>query len=692
MDREYTTGAAVASERAASPQLLIEDRFEDQRSAGNVIGSNAGGSVRRLGVDVEGAISIDNSALRIAPLIEAGFGRAVLAYGPFQRRPGLAFAVFMANGHNTAQDEPLSDGFRQRIDVWLRGSMIDPVWRRVAVWLRAARFRRTFRQILWWRRTANSPVAPLDENLAVGWFPEPVVADPRREGSAFIMHALGPWNGALWAGGPDTRTKSLHDVQNVPIYYIGVVCGEGVVYYAGSVDGAPGLPAYPLLRPIALERGTLPDKLFVGIQQSVLGQVGFRLDTRVHGVRVAELAGYESWCGGAHAAAARIVQQELVGTSAEVGGDWEIWSDGADSVTGNLAVVDPGAPSGLICAVATAVESKARTGLVWRCQDTQNHWRLELGARACDVVLVLAGQREVLLSHEHEITAGTPVRLQILEDGVRFMVYLDGEPLSQQWLADTRLSGASKVGMLLEAGGLMRAFEAHPRQIKLPAVLDLGAPWLRKGTRVVLEENFIGPAGDLAGRSIASGNRWERLLGSGVIELTGASSARVRASASEPCPGRTMYCVDWPHADFVDMEVIITPPGTGRGEKHRTTAGLVLYQDNGSYVMLNLWRSDFYAGGSVSTFFRFGDYEDVYDAIWTNIGDRVDYGRPLRLRLCSDGEYYAAMVNDETVLVRAFRDVYPDVGRLHLRKVGIIANWEFGTDTGSRFEQLKLRV
>jgi hypothetical protein len=62
------------------------------------------------------------------------------------------------------------------------------------------------------------------------------------------------------------------------------------------------------------------------------------------------------------------------------------------------------------------------------------------------------------------------------------------------------------------------------------------------------------------------------------------------------------------------------------------------------------------------------------------------------LRLCCDGDQYIVCINDETVLYRAFRDVYPDLGRLEIRKVGIIANWEFGTDTGSRFEDFRIWV
>jgi hypothetical protein len=150
--------------------------------------------------------------------------------------------------------------------------------------------------------------------------------------------------------------------------------------------------------------------------------------------------------------------------------------------------------------------------------------------------------------------------------------------------------------------------------------------------------------------------------------------------------------VDWCHPEFVDLEVTITPPGTTRGQGERTTAGFIVYQDPRNYVTLNAYRSDYYPAGSVSTFFKFRGFEDVYDAVWSNVADRINYGKPMRLKLCCDGEQYIVLINDETVLYRIFRDVYPDFVRLQIRKVGIIANWEFGTDTGSKFEQFTLRV
>ena len=120
-------------------------------------------------------------------------------------------------------------------------------------------------------------------------------------------------------------------------------------------------------------------------------------------------------------------------------------------------------------------------------------------------------------------------------------------------------------------------------------------------------------------------------------------------------------------------------------------AGFILYQDMENYVTLNVWRTDYYGGSSISTFFKFAGFEDIYDAIWTNVGNRVHYGKPSRLRLCCDGEQYLVFVDDEPVLYRAFRDVYADVEPLRIRKVGLLANWEFGNDTGSRFEQFRAR-
>lgn len=711
MDMVSTMSPMLDSHPSGDPIELIDD-FADGCAEGRVIGRVCKSGHVRLGADVESVFSIDNGALRVAPLVQAGFGRAVLSYGPFAARPGHAFAVFMLNGHNTAQDEPLSDSFRHRLRGWLHGSETDPAWKRVAIWLRHARFRRALRQVRWWYRTANAgqSMARLNENLAIGWFSSAVEPDPRERGSGFVMHALGPENGELWAGQADSRTRSLHGVQNLPLYYVCVARPDGCIYYVSGVEGASGPGAYPSMRPIAVNTRALPDQVYLGIQQSVLGQVGFRLDTRVYGVRVGMLAGFDTWCGGAHAAAECVAGAGSQAV-ADVGGQWTLWSEAARvgpvasdrnaAARGGveMAVLDPAAPSGFIHATAAIPKGRGeRLGIVFRGADARNHWRLQLVDGAGELIVVTDGEAEVLVTRQlPEVGNDGSRRLQILDDGARLMAYVDGEPLTDGWIADPRLSDATGVGVLCSGSGLreraLRRFEAHPRSVPIPGAFDMGAPWLRKGTQSAVSDDFSGAAGELDGRHTTVGDRrWSRVIGTGRIGLDGAGVARVRATAKQPCPGRTAYCVDWDTPEFADVEATVTPSGTRVGEKEKTMSGLILYQDPDNFMILNAYRTDYYPGGSVSTFFRFGGYEDVYDAIWSNVGARVTCGKPLRLRLCCDGERFLVFIDDEPVLYRAFRDVYSDVGPLRVRKVGIVANWEFGTDTGSAFERFRTHV
>lgn len=695
MDRAMDMSPLLAGESSGTAELI--DDFSDACGEGRVLGRKSASGHVRLGRDVERAMSIDNGALRIAPPVHAGFGRVALSYGPFARRPGLAFAVFLLNGHNTSQDEPLSDNFRHRLRLWLRASETEAPWMRILWWLRQARFRRALRQIRWWRRTARAgrDMPRLNENLAIGWHAGVVESDPRRDGSGFVMHALGPENGELWAGAASRRTRALRGVQNLPIYYVAVARVGGSVYYVSSLDGATGLAAYPAMRPIAVDDCELPEQMYLGIQQGVLGQIGFRLDTRAYGVRVGQLGGYSAWCGGAHAAAALGDEGSPGAAPIDVGSRWETSSSACG---GELALLDPAAPSGLVFAHARTGDASCIRGLVFRAIDAENHWRLELADDRAALVAVTGGTRDVVAVRElPEIAEHDWRRLQILDDGHRLMAHVDGEQLTDAWVEDGRLADASKTGLFaagtrLDAGEFRR-FEAHPRQIPIPAQFDMGAPWRRTGSRAIVTDDFVGAAVDLDGRAAGDGAaRWHRIMGEGRIELTGAGTARVRASRDAPCPGRTAYCIDWSNPDFADIEVSITPAGTRAGEKERTTSGLILYQDARNFVILNAYRSDYYPAGSVSTFFKFGGFEDVYDAIWSNVADRITYGKPLRLRLSSDAERYMVFIDDEPVLYRAYRDVYPDLPPFRIRKVGIIANWEFGNDTGSRFERFLARA
>ncbi len=105
MNVRAADGLGMLPQRPALGDVVLHDDFLDVRKNGKVIGTAATSGQKRFGVDVERVLSIDNGALRIAPLVETGFGRVALSYGPFPKRAGMAFAVYMLNGHNTAQAE-----------------------------------------------------------------------------------------------------------------------------------------------------------------------------------------------------------------------------------------------------------------------------------------------------------------------------------------------------------------------------------------------------------------------------------------------------------------------------------------------------------------------------------------------------------------------------------------------------------
>ena len=164
---------------------------------------------------------------------------------------------------------------------------------------------------------------------------------------------------------------------------------------------------------------------------------------------------------------------------------------------------------------------------------------------------------------------------------------------------------------------------------------------------------------------------------------TGPSSTR---RVDRPNPGSTAYTIDWNDPGFADVAVDITPPGTARGEGERGRAGIVLWQDDRNFLTITMWLDDTYDGASIAIFWHLDGFEEIYDAVWSMVGTRIYYGKTHQLRVVCDGMHVMTLIDDEPVLYRALNDIYPDRGELSLRRVGLAVNWEWGDDTGSRFE------
>jgi hypothetical protein len=683
----------------------LTDSYSDNQPIGKVIGTKSAGGTIRKGADVEKQIAIDNGALRFQALMKPGWGRQGIAYGPYTRANGLAFSVFLLNGHNTSESENIGQRLITRFWRWIRGSETETPALRLLHWLGSKHKQQTLRFFLWWIRNHKGVKTPrIDENLAVGWFPNDVPSNPLAQGNGAIVHATGPENGELWIRVGNELLSTLKGLQNIPVYYIIILREKGAAYYAASVPNAHGLAAYPNMRPLAIDPFNDDATVYAALYQSVLGQAGFRVDTRVYGAHVELVPELASWYGTAHAADDLIGEGLLAGSPAEVGGAWSVYR-GSYELTANgvrplqtdsLAVLKPSAPSGLLHAIIETPAIVTASGFLWRVRDKNNFWSFLISGNRCQLQIQENGISNVVaVSDEWYLVPNTTNSVQILDDGETFGLYLNGKQVFNTWLTDTRLQEATGVGLgtvEVNESLYIRHFEAHPRSLLIPRVLDFGSPWIAQGTQVVVSDDFDGAARDLDRKTTSIGNKaWHKEIGRGAIALSGSGTAKVQANEQSPNPGRTAYTIAWDNPDLADLQVDVTPPGTDRGQGHKSRAGLIFWQDTNNYIIVNNWLDDFYGGASVSSFFYLDGFEELYDAVWTNVGSRIYWGVPYTLRVVFDGMRYMAFVNGEPVLYRALTDVYPDTPRLAINRVGIVANWEWGNDTGSTFRNFVAR-
>lgn len=651
---------------------LLTDAFTDDVALGKVVGGVGPFGARRTGVDAEGRIGADNGALRIKPLTRPGWGREGLAYGPFEREPGLVMGVHLLNGHHASQTFVHHQTPRQRI-------------------------RAVAKSVLSLKR----PVGRHHENLAVGFFESPGPKDPIRAGHGLVMHSATADNGELWAGVAGSPLRVVRGVRNLPLAVYVALRAQGAVYYVATVPEDPDLPALPWVRPVALDHSGNAPVLYPGVHQRILGEVGYRVDSRVWQVGVARVPALADWCGGASLADRLTGDGDLAGSAADRGGRWRSWEGSATrTATGVLApeagtfVLEGESPAGLVHARITTGPRPRLVGLVWRAStEDRSCWRLLAGPDGVELaVLGPQGVEVVATASAPGLRPGSTHSLQVLDDGQVFSLHLDGTLLFDRWFDDGRLAGGVGAGLTVAAGDhptTFGDFEAHPRLMRAPFLDEPTWPQLPDFGPPVFDEKFDAVGADLHDVTTPSGARpWRRIEGAGRLVLEGRAGARVDADPSRPNPGRTIYGVDWECPEGVDVSVTATPPGSRRGERHNGRSGLVLWQDEQNYLVVNVWLDDWLVGTSVSTFYRIRGHEDMYDAVWTLTGEKVTWGVSHTLRVAFDGERFVAYLDDRPMLYRAIRDVYPDAPRLSVNRIAVIANEEWGDDTGTLFQRV----
>lgn len=710
-----TTPKTPGRDADADLPLPLRDDFRQPVASGRVVGSAVDGDLHcaqwvRRGVDVEGVLSVDGGALRIQPLVQPGWGRAGLAFGPVGSVPGRALVVHLLNGHHASQTHPPRSLLRQ-FARWLIGSGATTLPTRVQAFLRhTPRVRHLRRLEGWWRINRAASRTPVVDNLAVGWFPTEAPDDPRRGAHSLVIRATPGTNGMLTATVAGEMLAAVPEIHNVPLVLVCVLREHGALYLAGGLEGAVGLPAIPALRALAIDSGAVQrpgPSLYPGVHQAILGEIGFSVDTRVYEVLVTDVEELQRWCTTAVLADRLTGMGPVVGSGSENG---EIWrgaagmfdrtARGATVVTSHCSaqlVELPGGVGasaiGLVHVLVEAGAAPGEVGLAWRVTPT-DHWRLRLSEHQVVVEQVALGEQVLrrFAGGRGRLSAGNTVAVQLIDSDDLIQVALDGRTVLTISGAGHSPKGAG-IGLFCQESwgtAALRDLEAHPAVVHLPA-LAVGKRQVPRGDTPVVTDPLRGTGEDLAGHRSTSSDgssvMWRRSVGSDRFLLQ-PEGLQVDAAVERPAAGRTLYTMAWHDPGLADLRVRITPPGTGRGQGHRCRAGLAFRQDSDNQLLVNTWLDDNFEGSSVSSFLTVNGFEDVFDAVWVNVGARIRWGRPYTLRVRFDGMTYVVSVDDDVVLYRRLDDIYPAVARFQLREVGLVTNWEWGVDTGSRFEGL----
>lgn len=700
----------VSPANAQTSTQLVTDRFQQPAGRGSVIGSKACNGVIRCGIDVERVIRIDHGALRIGTMADPGWGREGIAYGPFERRPGRLLAVHLLNGHNTSESY-VTGSVPRRLARWAAGSETDPLWRRFMRYPTSRPREHVGRKLRYWWLNRKERGKEQSENLMVGWYDGVAPSQPT-SGSGLVVRATGPFNGELLTSANGELVPAFRGLQNLPVHFVSVLRQRGAIHFASSAyEGATGLPCFPLFRAVGIDDHHLPDIVHAGIHQAVLGQIGFSSDTRVYETLVIDDVDLTSW----YTTAA--IADPLMGSAADMsnrpaerGGTWrtsgsslQVGANGVSLAPGGgahgdgEAVIATTGPIGLLHAVVEGLTANEAVELRWHDGSPHDSLSVRLGDHGCTLTTVRGGRTVATQTADGSFGPGRQA-VQILQDGSHVTVAVEGKVVTQPGGFPFRAEASTaELGFALSGSGAvsLHHFEAHPRLVELGEAGDGFFSTGRRiplGTTTVAEDGFGAPLGEVDGRTLTGGARWTRLLGSGRLQVEEPGRARFDATTQRPIPGRTAYTIDWSDPTFCDLELAARSPlRTREGAGERCRAGLVMWQDPDNYFAVNVYLDDFYPAASASTFFQFRGFEDIYDAVWSNLGELVRWNHPFRLRLVCDGEAFLVLIDDQPVLHRAFSDVHPATERIAINKVGVIANWEWGHDTGSTVTNFSAR-
>lgn len=624
---------------------------------------------------------MDNDAIRLGYLNHPGWNRLGVGLGPFQVRDGLVVCAAMLNGHNGSQTSIEWDHGPKRI---ARG-----IVRGLLRWIPPPMMPDRLRRIVHPSTPHARNFPHISHNLHIGFSPS---HPPRKYGgrsACFRITASGIENGTISARNERAFVDILKRATNIPRLFCVIVRQESILYCLSN-----GYPDNVHFTPLLIAATKRPRHFFASISQSVLGEIGFRADSRIYGMKAGVLDRWSSWDAAAQTAdrlLGGLDFQSRLSTNGEhwrlIQGHFQPTPTGMRSCGGRgIATIRLTQPAGIVRVLLDKNSNGA--GLVWEFESKNTYMQALLMDKHLRISSVHNNTIEELGSRKVPCGYGPYGKydLCIYVSSSYLRAFVNGKQLLTI-PRNSRMEPGHAAGIVsLGLGNTFSDFEVISQSIPVPLEIQMTLPAPRTPEGTMLHDRLYGTSGmPLDLHRTPDNRRWKHVLGKGRFELTGANAIRVRASVSSPNPGRTAYTIRWPESTPVEIATRILPPGNAKGQGEKCRAGVIFMQDPDNYLIVSTYLDDWDVGKSISTFLRLRGYEEIKHATWSNVGTRIHWGRAFLLSVCFDGMRFLARVDHEPIHYRALTDIYPQAKPLRVNRIGLVANWEFGDDTGSEF-------
>lgn len=563
----------------------------------------------RLVTDVEGSrVAYERGRLKLYPLATAGYSRLAMAYGDFA---DMAGRTFMA-----------------KWDSWQSHSA---------------------------------------DRFSVGFHPFQA-GDPHQSGAALLYYANGGAGTSVGLNDVPLANESntlISGIDPVGLVALGVMSGDsfiGPLLLLSGPTNARGLAAYPNARPLA--RSPIPSSASnYLVLNSRLG------DVEVDHVKLRDVAAWANWYACAHAADKLTGSGGLV--SAEVGGAYTLSGSGTLTKTSTgvqndgqvaRAVLNPGAPSGLVSALARLGANPQYFTIFFRYQDANNYWRLTIRWDwYADLAKVVGGIETQVASGPPNAGANANHLIQILDDGQNIRCFWNGD--TRFTASDAALASATGVGFQIELDGTtghtkLSHFEAHPRSVSIPSELrPASGPFEAKEPDLRAESLFgLANGTDLNGTLTDTGGQtWVKRTGP--TDLVGDGAGNVWP-ATNPS-NLVLYTHPWDQPSRVTARLKVIPPGTAYGQGHEARAGVWLVEDPNPTTLTGIQARAFISESQTNA-------AEIEVQVYLNgstsgslitpvqLGDRISHGNEAEIWLSYDGSMGLLSLWLGTVPVKTF--------------------------------------